>query len=259
MTCIVSRRALALAAASMVSIGLSAPYCLADTFTGEPTAIGAGETYVIVETDAADMPVSIAIAMTPGAVDGISMHPNSATPDGSYEYNLALPSAVETGYREVTVNWHPHGHPPPHVYTVPHFDFHFYTIEPADRMAIAFTGADDPAVQVNDVALIPADYQVIPDTAVPMMGVHTIDMTAPELNGQPFTETFIYGYYGGKLVFLEPMVTQAFLQTRPDLTQPVKTPERYSQPGHYPTSYSVRYDAESDVYLIQLGGLQAWR
>jgi hypothetical protein len=46
------------------------------------------------------------------------------------------------------------------------------------------------------------------------MGNHLIDFTAPEFNGEPFTHTYIWGAYGGSLIFFEPMVTTDFLKTR---------------------------------------------
>src|SRR5579884_2972855 len=41
-------------------------------------------------------------------------------------------------FKLVEIDWHPYGHPPAHVYTVPHFDAHFYVISKAERDAIAF-------------------------------------------------------------------------------------------------------------------------
>jgi hypothetical protein len=243
----------------LAAIALLAVPAGAATLTGKPTTVGKGTAQVIVETDSGGAPTSIAISMTEGAITGVPTELNKNSPEGGYEYALAMPEGVKSGYSEVMIDWNPKGHPPEHVYTVPHFDFHFYAIAPEEIEGINFTGPDDPAVQVSDKELLPPDYQVIPDTAVPMMGVHALDMTAPELHGKPFTETFIYGYDKGKLIFLEPMVTQAFLETKPDATIPVKTPAKYSEPGYYPTSYTVRFDATADRYLIQLGGLKAWK
>lgn len=252
-------RGAALFGMGLTAVALLATPVKAATLAGAPTKIGGGTAQVIVETDSAGAPTSIAISMTEGAVSGVPTELNKNSPEGGYEYALAMPDGVNTGYGKIMVDWNPQGHPPEHVYTVPHFDFHFYAIAPEEVERIMFTGPDDPAIQVSDKDLLAPDYQVIPDTAVPMMGVHAIDMTAPELHGEPFTETFIYGYDKGKLIFLEPMVTQAFLQSRPDVTMPVKTPAKYSEPGFYPASYTVRFDAAADRYMIQLGGLKAWK
>ena len=42
------------------------------------------------------------------------------------------------------------------------------------------------------------------------MGWHWIDPLSPEFTGQPFSKTYIYGYYGGELSFVEPMITLAY-------------------------------------------------
>jgi hypothetical protein len=109
---------------------------------------------------------------------------------------------------------------------------------------------------VSDQGLVPPHYKVIPETAINQMGVHAVNMDAPEFKGTPFTATFIYGYYQNRLTFLEPMVTRDFLKTRPRFAKPVETPAHYSSPGYYPTRYSVHYDAKLRGYLIELGGLK---
>ncbi|MGB8623188.1 MAG: hypothetical protein WCD16_10255 [Paracoccaceae bacterium] len=245
--------------ATLLGLAAIAAPALAEVHQGEAVKLGNGTAQVLVDTDATGLPTSISISMTAEALDGLPAELNKASAEGSWDFPLPMPAGVETGYKEVVVDWNPHGHPPPDVYTVPHFDFHFYTLMPDDIAAITFSGPDDPAAQVFDKDLIPPDYQVIPDTAINMMGVHAIDMTAPELHGTPFTATFIYGYDKGKLIFVEPMVTLAYLKTDPDATLPVKTPARYSSPGYYPTNYSVQYDAGNKRYLIDLGGLKAWQ
>ncbi len=60
------------------------------------------------------------------------------------------------------------------------------------------------------------------------------------------------------MIFVEPMVTLAYLNTRPNLTFPVKAPAQYSRRGYYPTHYSVRYDKHSRAYIAALGGLKHW-
>lgn len=241
-----------------LGVSVIATQALADVYQGKAVKLGNGTAQLLVETDASGKPEVIRISMTAEALDGLPTELNKASPEGSWEYVLPMPDGVKTGYSEVVIDWNLHGHPPPHVYTVPHFDFHFYTIAPSAVDAIKFAGPKDPAIQVSDKRLIPTDYQVIPDTAIDKMGVHAIDMTAPELHGTPFTATFIYGYDKGKLIFLEPMVTLAHLKTNPDATMPVKTPDHYSSPGYYPTSYSVKYDSSNKRYLVGIGGLKAW-
>ncbi len=227
------------------------------TSEGPAVPIGQGTARVLVRTDAAGIPLALAVTLSRDALTGLPTALNPANAEGQWEYALPMPAGVgKTGYQAVVVDWQPHGHPPPQVYTVPHFDFHFYMINAAEMAQVAFTGPTDPATTVADRTLVPAGYDVIRETAVDKMGVHAIDASGPEFHGTPFTATFIYGYYRGRLTFLEPMVAHAFFLTQPNVTWPVKTPARYSFPGYYPTRYSVRYDAHQSAYLVELGGLK---
>lgn len=100
---------------------------------------------------------------------------------------------------------------------------------------------------------------VVPaDTAVERMGLHGIDPASPEFRGSPFTHTFLYGYHAGRLVFVEPMVTLAYLKSRADVTVPVKRPSEYTFAGYYPSRYRVGFDAERDEYRVALLGLRAY-
>lgn len=144
---------------------------------------------------------------------------------------------------------------PPNIYEAPHFDFHFYTIPQADRHIISCLGADAAAcTQPPAPELIAANYVPTP-AGVPMMGWHWVDITSPEFNGSLFTSTFIYGYYAGKIIFLEPMITLAFLQSQPQAEFAIKEPAAVSQTGLYPKRYVVRFSFVHDSYEIILTDL----
>src|SRR6185437_8612219 len=132
------------------------------------------------------------------------------------------------------LNWNPQGHPPPTIYGVPHFDFHFYTISVAAQEAVQ-GGLDTTTVPSQ---YVPQDY-VSELEAVPMMGVHWNDSLAAEWNGQPFDKTLIYGFTHGQL----------------DFTEPIKQPASFQAPGAYPTTYSIRYDAAHGLTRITLDSL----
>lgn len=59
---------------------------------------------------------------------------------GGYEDTLDLgeefTSDVDVPFTYVPMNWNPHGHMPPGVYDLPHFDVHFYTNSDSKRLAI---------------------------------------------------------------------------------------------------------------------------
>jgi len=73
---------------------------------------------------------------------------------------------------------------------------------------------------------------------------------------QPDAATFAAALEArGHDTFIEPMMTKAFLETRPNLLTPVAVPRSYSRPGYYPVQYGVRYDAAQREYGISLEGL----
>jgi hypothetical protein len=102
----------------------------------------------------------------------------------------------------------------------------------------------------------PPDYIDV-GAAVPGMGNHLVDSKDPELADPKlgFSSTFIYGAYDGKLIFLEPMVSHAYLSKRPQECRPVRAPRSYAVEGYYPTRYCVRHDASTSTYQVTLEGM----
>jgi hypothetical protein len=90
----------------------------------------------------------------------------------------------------------------------------------------------------------------------PRMGLHWADPAGSEFNGQPFVKTFIYGSYDGAFIFAEPMLTKAYLESKPATSvTPIKLPAQYSKSGFQPTSYTVSYDVANKEFHIALTGL----
>lgn len=253
-----------LTSTAIAAISLAA--CLAPSqqraaaYEGAAVALGNGTAKTVVRTDDMGKPVSIAVVFSESALEGLpagAASPGAPPPD--FSYLLSMPErGPRTVVDHVMVNWNPGGHPPAKVYDVPHFDFHFYLVSSAQREKVHFSHDADSGHPSQQPAaeLLPAGYLVPPGTAVPKMGVHAINTKAPEFNGQPFTATFIYGFHDGQQTFLEPMVTLAYLKSKPSLNAPVERPARYLKTGAYPSSYSVRYDAGTKSYELSLDGLR---
>ncbi len=227
----------------------------AGVYEGPPTPIGQGQGRAFVILAADGTPTTIGIRLTEAALDGLPGTPPPGA-DG-WEYVLPLPAqAAGSGYDHIGIDWDPQGHAPPGVYDRPHFDFHFYLIDANARNRITAVGADrERANKMPEAAFLPAGYLLPPGTEVPRMGAHAIDPAADEFNHKPFAHSFIYGFYDGKMIFVEPMVTRAFLASKPAISTPVKLPEAYALRGYYPTRYGIRYDAERRQYDITLDGL----
>ena len=244
--------------ASLLALGLlGANSATARIYTGTPSPVGNGFARVAVATDASGAPTSVSLLVDANALQGL---PEPTATQHEWEYVVAMPQgAPATGYDHVVLNWNPKGHPPQGVYSVPHFDVHFYVISRASQEAVTFQGNEaGPGLAPPDARLIPAGYVVPPDTAVERMGAHGINPSGPEFHGKPFTHTFIYGYYRGSMIFVEPMVTLAYLKTLPDVTTAVRTPATYSATGYYPTKYRIGFDRERGHYSIALLALRPY-
>jgi len=226
----------------------------ANSYSGPITPLGNGTAHLVLRTDSNNIPTSLSLVLDQGALVGL---PANEKKDGEWEYLVPSPPGPKTGIDHVVIDWNPHGHPPPEIYGLPHFDFHFYMVDRKHQLAIAFPKEDkDPATRVTNKALIAPGYEVVPMTAVPEMGVHAINPASPEFHGKRFTATFLYGYYNGRLIFLEPMITRAFLRSHPNVSFPIPTPAKFSYPGYYPTRYAVRYAPAHRTYVIELYGFK---
>lgn len=181
-------------------------------------------------------------------------------PTQAKAYTLPLPKRGKVqSINHVGVDWNPQGHHPESIYSVPHFDFHFYTISPQQRLQITATGEDlARATQMPAPEFLPPNYVPTEDGAEPYQGSHWADSTAPEF--QPplhgFDKTFLYGFYDGKISFLEPMIARSTFAPQKGFTAAVPTPSQYAKAGVYPTRYKLIYNRKAKEYRVELTGLR---
>lgn len=240
-------------APAALSADLPAPAAagLSRTVYGQPRTLGNGMAWTWARLGPDGRPQAIGVTFTDAALTGLPTGVQEA------EYYLALPAEVSLPpYNHVAIDWNPHGHIPKGIYTVPHFDFHFYMLSPSQRDQITLTGGN---LGYTDLAppqqFVPAGYIAAPGSEVPRMGQHWANPASPEFHGRPFTHTFIYGFYGGRMAFVEPMVSEAFLESRQSAATPIAQPAAYQQSGYYPTQYVVSYDPARGEHSVALAGL----
>lgn len=242
-----------------------------------PFGHGTTSTYAIVDDDR--RPVAVGVVFSARALDGLPAgsdmhhcvdraHDGSANASTrcaeSFEHVLALPDAVasrnDVPFKWVLLNWNPRGHVPPGIYDVPHFDVHFEMAPIADAFAIQSGSCGPEAVRCDQFAIakkpVPANY-VHPDfrdvdAVVPAMGNHLIDTSGTEFHRHPFTWSWIYGAYDGRIIFYEQMVTRSYLLSKPDQCSPIKAPKAFAAAGYYPTSTCTRYDPRTDSYTVSI-------
>jgi hypothetical protein len=186
------------------------------------------------------VPVMVGVEITDSALYNLPTDPNAVDKE-TYRLTLHQKARAATIFDHIVAEWNPNGHPPAGIYTVPHFDFHFYRISLAEQNAIPPYEVDPTGF--ND--LPPAGYIPSPPYfeipgGVPEMGAHWADATSPEFNGLPFTYTLLYGSYGGKVTFYEPMVTRAFFLSGQNADKAIPQPTLFSPTNaYYQTHYKI--------------------
>jgi len=219
---------------------LSANLDKENTFYGPQVAVGNGKMRTFATLTHEGVPMLVGVEITDSALYDLPTDPN-ATDKETYLLPLHQKAQAATVLDHVVVEWNPQGHPPAGIYTVPHFDFHFYRISIAEQNAIPPYEVDSTGF--ND--LPPAGYIPSPPYfeipgGVPEMGAHWADATSPEFNGVPFTYTFLYGSYGGKVTFYEPMVTRAFFLSGQTAYKSIPQPTLFSPTNaYYHTHYKI--------------------
>ncbi len=209
------------------------------TFTSEKATLHGGKVWSAAEIDKDGKPVQLSIVVDDAAMNSVPVgQPSDHT---GHENNLIIPVASQgqqaTPFKFIMVNWNSSGHEPDNIYTLPHFDFHFYMTNSNEVMNYIDTNKMDHNLPTAEY--LPANY-IAPGPGLPTMGKHWIDFTSPELSGQaPFTQTFIYGSYDGKIVFYEPMITLEFLKNNSNYERQIPQPAKYKTAGYYPTKMKL--------------------
>ncbi len=202
-----------------------------NTFYGHQVQVGNGKARSYIRMTHDRTPLELGIEMTDGAMSGLGNHLTFVLP-------LHQKALQATAFDHIYVGWNEGGHPPIPLFGVPHFDFHFMMMPSAERMAIPnYTPGS-----LHDI-LPPAPFR--PAGFVPTpggeagMGKHWADVVNPVLPNS-FTHTMIYGSYNGKMNFVEPMITRAFLQTGADVSMPYGQPTQFHETDtYYPTVYNI--------------------
>jgi hypothetical protein len=246
---------------------------------GWQVPLGEGTVTSYAEFDAKGEPAAIGIAMSAKALEGLPADSDNhrcfgRSKDGAieagtkcqhtFEHVMPLPDAAarraDIPFKWVLLNWNPAGHIPPGIYDVPHFDVHFEMAPIAEIFAIEpgpcgpeFVRCDQFRTGKKPVPAnyAPPEYKDV-DAVVPAMGNHLVDVTGPEFNKQPFTRTWIYGIYDGRVIFYEEMVTRAHLLAKPNACTPIKSPKAVAVRGYYPSVSCVRHDAATGETTVSM-------
>jgi len=216
------------------------------TFYGPTVPVGNGIARAWITQDKNGVPLAAGVTLSEKALEKLPGHME--------DYVLNFPNQAGTNfYTHALIGWNPEGHEPPGIYDLPHFDIHFYIVSNEERMAI---GPDD----LEQFEKLPAPIYTPPayfktPGGIPQMGAHWVDVLSPEFQGGIFTKTFIWGSYDGEFIFWEPMVSKAYLLSKPNDELLLRLPSAYQREGWYATKYKVSYSSSPGAYNIALTGL----
>ena len=174
--------------------------------------------------------------------------------------SLALPASVQqkTGLTQLTMYWEGMGHPPG-PYLTPHYDFHFYTVAPQERTAMDCADLTKPsalpaAYSLPDVQLPPPMAKMtgvgtLVGLCVPQMGMHAVPAAALA-DTNAIRGTMVIGYYKGKTIFVEPMLSRAMLLEKKGFDLPMPTIPGMT--GNYPHAFRAEYSEQLKAYRFVL-------
>lgn len=269
--------------AALLAVFSAAPTARAETVYGDAQPLGDGAARIYAEFEAGGKLRALGVSFEETMLENLPSVPNTYSRcfdrngngkidakgecNGDYELAFLLPDELRARagvpFSWISVNWNPEGHPhpAPPPWAVPHFDFHFYIQEREDVRRIR-PGECSELIDCEDFkrAQMPVAAKYLnPDhidvgAAVPDMGNHLIDSKSPELakGGPPFTRTFIYGAFDGQITFYEPMITHAYLASKPTVCADLKLPQAWQVAGAYPTRYCIRHHDGERRYTVSL-------
>jgi hypothetical protein len=226
---------------------------------GPEVKVHGGAAWTWVQVDHNKNPLRMAVSLNDKALNSVPVGNQDGGHEEGYHYTLKFhPQAPVSPFNHVGMGWNPSGHEPEQIYGVPHFDFHFYMPTPETIQAIpAYDAAPGKFDNWPETAYFPANYLNV-GGGVPQMGAHWVDVTSPELNGNPFTQTFIYGSYDGEVTFYEPMITLEFLKNTSNFVRAIPQPEKVQKSGYYPTKLKVeKHNGVTNVILDEMVYRQA--
>lgn len=170
---------------------------------------------------------------------------------------IELPEEARTalGIDYLGINWEAHGHPPA-TFMTPHFDFHFYNVTRDAVSSIDCSDLTKPSAAPEGYVLPDIDVPgmgTLVGLCVPLMGMHALPAGDVGAAG-PFGASMIVGYYGGKPIFFEPMVSRELLLQRKDFSLPLPAVANLPAGVRYPRELHAKYDEATAAYRLVATG-----
>ena len=169
--------------------------------------------------------------------------------------SLDFPGFVQetTYFNHLEIQSNPLGHDTPRGSinpirnSVPHFDFHFYSIPEEQVWDIPAALPPLPPVAADR---LPPGY-IQPGPSILEMGRHSAPVWS--LTDPDFLSTIMIAGYlpdGSQMHFLEPMISQEVLLAGQDFTLPVPVPQTLGQETLYPTQFEAIFQGDAYSFVF---------
>jgi len=189
-----------------------------------------------------------------------------------------------TGIDHISVDFNPCGHPPLGAFSIPHYDIHYYRVDPKYRSCMICekkfpTPVCDPDNQTTTngkaffeiknepkkerdtstppvVSNMPAGFNVGMDDMVPFMGGHAWDISKQPSPDKPWVEpTLVMGTYANDVAFFEMMVPYSFTSGDKDTFFEEERTYEGQTIKQLPSSQVVSYSADTKLITVTLKGI----
>jgi hypothetical protein len=208
------------------------------TYTGPEVQVGNGRAQTFATFSPKGEPKEVGVILTKEAFTGL--------PSTNQLYSLEFDTKAKQGmlFDHVALGLSATGHGlPPSGNIGAHFDFRFFMISTAERIAIpAPTTSGYPAGGGFDVSppsgYLPANYAM--NAAVNQIGRHWGEDVFH--TGHHVDHTMILGTWDGKLTFINPIITLPTLTSGQRHSLAFPQPQLFGKKGYYPTKYNIHKD-----------------
>lgn len=217
------------------------------TYTGAQVQVGNGQAQTFATFSPTGEPKEVGVILTKEAFSGLPTT-NQLYP---LEFDTKAKQAMLFDHVALGLSAAGHGLPPTGNIGA-HFDFRFFMITAAERLAIPAPATSGfPAGSGFDVAppagYLPANYAI--NAAVGQIGRHWGENVFH--TGHHVDHTMILGTWDGKLTFINPIITLPTLTSGQRQSVAFAQPQLFAKPGYYPTKYNM-YKDDKERHVVSL-------
>lgn len=212
--------------------------------------------------------------------------PGTIAPDGlpylaprEFPYKFSNKIYKETGFASLSLDWQACGHPPFGVFTIGHYDMHFYTdpievrekrtcdLVPQGPVCIpdaqdttsgrAFFNVATILPTSSILANMPEKFTCDLETALPVSGIHCWDFSKNPAPSSWADPVLVMGSYDATVAFFEPMVPLSFVTGHTDHYYSEQVDYQGQTIKTLPSEYSINYEANTGRATITLKGARS--